>query len=218
MKKLLTAMVSVCMAIIFSGCNKDEAVSSVDDIATTTVTERTTTTEEETTTSTTETTTSTTEETTTQTEESELIFSVATTSRAQRTTTTAITTTAEETTTTKYTVENVIFLRNCRGTYYGSRTFPLRGGSGRTLISCSEGNEEVKGSVASRFIFENYGYCRDGRTKIYIEVPRIPEMDGWYYVDDCNARGSVVDFYYHDYSKCPFQQAGVIDVKVYILE
>lgn len=105
-----------------------------------------------------------------------------------------------------------------RGTYYRGSTNPCRGGSGRTLIDCTYGapSAGIKGSVACKYIYANYGYNVDGRTKVYIESDSYPCLNGWYYVDDCCASYSVIDFYYPNYGNCPFRNAGVISVRMYI--
>jgi hypothetical protein len=52
----------------------------------------------------------------------------------------------------------------------------------------------------------NYGYNYNGkRTMVYLEVNERPDMNGYYYVDDCCGSYSVVDFYYDYSSNCPFQ-------------
>lgn len=112
-----------------------------------------------------------------------------------------------------------------RGTYYTG----WGGGSGRTLIDCLYGNGEIKGSVASYYLWRTYGYNYNGqRTKIYVEVSGYPSMSGFYYLDDCSANygywaGSrwvdpddVIDFYYYSNSNCQFQNQGVVEVDVYI--
>lgn len=144
-----------------------------------------------------------------------------TTTTSVTTTTTSVTTTTTQTTTTTTATasnsNNLTSLGTFTGTYYSGRTVPCRGGSGRTLIDCTVGSSGVKGSVASRLVYRNYGYNRDGeRTKIYIEFPTIPSMNGWYYVDDCNSRNDIIDFYFYYNRNCPWQQAGVITVKAYI--
>lgn len=169
----------------------------------------------ETTTTTTEiTTTTTTEETTTESE------TTTTTTTAQTTTNTTTTTTATTATTTAQPVSPVNGLTRLgtfTGTYYSGRSVPCCGGSGRTLIDCTVGSNGVKGSVASRYVYRNYGYNRNGnRTKIYIEFASIPSMNGWYYVDDCNAENSIIDFYFYYNSNCPWSRAGVTSVKAYI--
>lgn len=112
-----------------------------------------------------------------------------------------------------------------RGTYYTG----WGGGSGRTLIDCLYGNGEIKGSVASYYLWRTYGYNYNGqRTKIYVEVSGYPSMSGFYYLDDCSANygywaGSrwvdpddVIDFYYYSNSNCQFQNQGVVEVDIYI--
>ena len=164
--------------------------------------------------------TTTTEETITTT--TEMTTTTKDTTTTEETTTTTTTTTEVTTTTTTTTVvttsaSELTLLGSFKGTYYAGNTVPCKGGSGRTLIDCSTGSSGIKGSVASKFVYHNYGYKRNGeRTKIYIEVESIPSMTGWYYVDDCNAANSIIDFYYYRNSNCPFQRAGVISVKAYI--
>jgi hypothetical protein len=196
-------------------------------LASTTTTKEETTTDEETTEKETTTTTelTTTKPLTTTTVSSHIITTPPTT--VSTTTTTVVTTTtvappvpegddSVTTTTTTTQQPQLTCLGNFRGTYYRGNGDPCRGGSGRTLINCNVGNGEVKGSVACRYIYANYGYSVNGRTKVYIEVPSYPSMTGWYYVDDCCASYSVIDFYYNNYSTCPFRNAGVISCKLYI--
>jgi hypothetical protein len=173
-------------------------------------------TEEETTTTTTTTTETTTTTTTTTTEET-------TTTTTTTTTTVPTTLTKKVTTTTKTEVNptgvsknNLKLLGTFTGTYYKGDTYTCKGGSGRTLIDCKSGGQGVKGSVASKYVYNKYKYCHNGRTKVYIEVPSIPSMTGWYYVDDCCGSSSVIDFYYHTYDRAPFKSNGVISVKVHI--
>ena len=137
------------------------------------------------------------------------------------TTATTTTTTTEQTTTTATSAPTIrtsgmTYLGSFTGTYYAGQTVPCRGGSGRTLIDCSIKSDEIKGSVAAKYVYRNYGYNVNGRTKIYIEVQSIPRMSGWYYVDDCNASNSIIDFYFYRNSNSPFQQAGVISCKAWI--
>ena len=170
-----------------------------------TTTDTTTTTTEITTTITTEETTTTESETTT----------ITTTTQTTTTTTTA--TTATTTAQPVSPVNGLTRLGTFTGTYYSGRSVPCCGGSGRTLIDCTVGSNGVKGSVASRYVYRNYGYNRNGsRTKIYIEFASIPSMNGWYYVDDCNAENSIIDFYFYYNSNCPWSRAGVTSVKAYI--
>ena len=103
-----------------------------------------------------------------------------------------------------------------KGTYYAGKSVPCKGGSGRTLIDCTVGGNGVKGSVASRYAYEKWGYkANGGRTKLYLEIKGHESMNGWYYVDDCNAVSSIIDFYFYKNSNCPWQKAGVVEVKCY---
>ena len=152
-----------------------------------------------------------------------VIVETTTESETTTITTTTQTTTNTTTTTTATTTQPVsptnglTRLGTFTGTYYAGRSVPCRGGSGRTLIDCTVGSNYVKGSVASRYVYRNYGYNRNGnRTKIYIEFSSIPSMNGWYYVDDCNAENSIIDFYFYYNSNCPWSRAGVTSVKAYI--
>lgn len=103
-----------------------------------------------------------------------------------------------------------------RGTYYaygGARN----GGSGRVLIDCSCGDGDVKGSIASSYLYNNYGYNVDGRTKVYLEIEGYSDINGWYYLDDSDAGNSeVIDFFYYYDSNCQFQCQGVVQVDCYI--
>lgn len=111
---------------------------------------------------------------------------------------------------------SLTYLGNFRGTYYRGEVNPCRGGSGRTLISCASGSGNIKGSVACKYIYSHYGYNVNGRTTVYIESDNYPTLNGWYYVDDCCASYSVVDFYYPNYSECPFRIDGNISIRLYI--
>ena len=211
----LSCIISLCIGtMVFSLCwfsqPFDEKLELITETTTTTTDETTTIT----TTSETTTTSTTTEETTTM----EATTTITTTSE----TTTSIT----ETTTTKAVTEkqdepigvsknNLKCLGSFKGTYYSGKSVPCKGGSGRTLINCNTSGE-IKGSVACKAVFNSYGYNRNGRTKVWIECSCMPSMTGWYYVDDCCGSNSVVDFYYHRNSNCPFRKSGVISVKVYI--
>lgn len=87
----------------------------------------------------------------------------------------------------------------------------LRGGSGRELIDCSQGNAGVMGSVACKRIVDKYGYSNNGkRTTIYLDVPEMPELTGYYFVDDCCTSDCVIDLYYSTPNHCPFENIGVI--------
>lgn len=114
-------------------------------------------------------------------------------------------------------VSGTAYCGSFKGTYYaygGAR----RGGSGRQLIDCSCGDGTVKGSIASRYFYSNYGYNYNGkRTMVYLEVAGYPQMNGYYYVDDCCGSYSVIDFFYIYNSNCPFQYAGVTGVSASIV-
>lgn len=105
-----------------------------------------------------------------------------------------------------------------RGTYY-AYGYSCCGGSGRSLIDCSWGDGTVKGSIASSYLYYNYGYNYNGkRTMVYLEVYGYPSMNGYYYLDDCDAGNSnVIDFYYTYNSNCPFQYQGVVGVSCSIV-
>ena len=76
------------------------------------------------------------------------------------------------------------------------------------------------GSVACKRIFEKYGYSNNGkRTTIYIDVPEMPELTGYYFVDDCCSSNCVIDLYYSTPSNCPFENIGVIhNAMCYVME
>lgn len=105
-----------------------------------------------------------------------------------------------------------------RGTYYAYGG-PRCGGSGRQLIDCSYGDGNVKGSIASSYLYYNYGYNYNGkRTMVYLEVAGYPSMAGYYYLDDCDAGNpEVIDFFYLYNSNCQFQYQGVVSVDCYIV-
>lgn len=108
------------------------------------------------------------------------------------------------------------------GTYYPSdKNSGLNGGSGRSLIGCEVGDGTVRGSVACKYVYDRYKYnYSGGRTMVYIEVPQFPNMNGYYYVDDCCASNCVIDFYWKDPSQCPFYDPiGVAkDIQLWIVE
>ena len=77
-----------------------------------------------------------------------------------------------------------------RGTYY-AYGYQCTGGSGRSLIDCSYGSNGVKGSIASSYLYRNYGYNYNGkRTMVYLEISGYPSMNGYYYLDDSDAGNS----------------------------
>jgi hypothetical protein len=104
-------------------------------------------------------------------------------------------------------------------TYYSSKFgSETCGGSGRKLISCNT-TDEIKGSIASRYLYDKYGYNYNGkRTKVYLVVYRHPEMTGYYYVDDaCADPTNTLDFFYANTANCPFQYDGLAgDIDCYI--
>lgn len=143
-----------------------------------------------------------------------------TTNITTTTTVTTVTSTTTEMTTTTTTVYDpkarLIDYGYFKGTYYNGATNPCNGGSGRTLIDCTPKSDETKGSVACRRIFEDYGYNVNGRTRVYLEFDSYPNMDGWYFVDDCCASLNVVDVYFINYSTCPWQNDGVTDIHLWV--
>ena len=143
------------------------------------------------------------------------------TTSSTSTSTTVITSTYEteafaETTTETTCETQMLYFGSFTATYYNGDTVPCKGGSGRTLVSCYEKETSYKGSIASRYVFEKYGYFVNGKTEVYIEFPSYERLNGWYSVDDCNADPSIVDFYFADYSTCPWQFDGVTTCDVWI--
>ena len=114
---------------------------------------------------------------------------------------------------------NTTFVKTfTRGTYYAYGG-PRNGGSGRQLIDCSIGEGNVKGSIASSYLYRNYGYNYNGkRTMVYLEINGYPYMTGMYYLDDSDAGNpEVIDFFYLRNSNCQFQYQGVVTVNCYIV-
>ena len=105
-----------------------------------------------------------------------------------------------------------------RGTYYAYGG-PRKGGSQRQLIDCSIGDGTVKGSIASSYLYRNYGYNYNGkRTMVYLEIEGYSQMSGYYYLDDCDAGNSnVIDFFFLYESNCPFKEQGIVQVDCYIV-
>ena len=108
-----------------------------------------------------------------------------------------------------------------KGTYFCYERTGVKGGSGRTLIDCSigenNGDKVIKGSIACRYLYDLYCYNKNGRTTVYIEIPEFQQATGYYYLDDCNASYDTVDFFYYYASNCPFQYQGVIsNISVYV--
>ena len=105
-----------------------------------------------------------------------------------------------------------------KGTYYCYEQTGVKGGSGRTLVDCSVGTYTIKGSVACRYIYNLYGYRHGSHTVVYLEIPDYPDMNGYYFVDDCCASYNVIDFYYDYKNNCPFKDQGVLsNINCYIV-
>lgn len=98
-----------------------------------------------------------------------------------------------------------------KGTYYCYEKTNVCGGSGRLLMDCSIKEDEIKGSVACRYIYEKYGYSYNGaRTIVYLDIPEIPELSGFYFVDDSCLRDDTIDFFFYYANNCPFKDQGVL--------
>ena len=102
-----------------------------------------------------------------------------------------------------------------RGTYYpGWEAYgstQVYGGSGRLLMDCSIKDDEIKGSVACKYIQEKYGYNYNGaRTIVYLDIPEMTELSGFYFVDDSCLRYDTIDFYFTYKANCPFMNQGVL--------
>jgi len=102
-----------------------------------------------------------------------------------------------------------------RGTYYpgweGYGSTQVYGGSGRLLMDCSIKDDEIKGSVACKYIQEKYGYNYNGaRTIVYLDIPEMSDLSGFYFVDDCCGRYDTIDFYFTYKANCPFMNQGVL--------
>jgi len=213
MKDFVIGFVICCVAVfsmlLYLGCGDDGESSIIETTTSTTTTEEETTTTTKTETTTTTTITTTTEETTT----------TSTTMTAETVTTSSTTETTEPeviTTITSDVMENLSYLGVFTGTYYKGATNPCNGGSGRVLVGCDVKSDSYKGSVASRLVYETYGYYVNGKTMIYLEFESFPNMNGWYSVDDCNADRSIIDFYFPNYNNCPWQNAGLTTVQAWI--
>ena len=140
-----------------------------------------------------------------------------TTMTVSATCTTAIITTTEVTTTTE-SIPHEEYLGVFRGTYYRGNCVPCKGGSGRWLKSCYVSDDEIRGSVACRAVYERYGYSLNGNpTVVRLKCSTHPEIDGLYTVDDCCASLSVMDFYFEDYGRCPWQFDGVVSVEAWVV-
>lgn len=139
------------------------------------------------------------------------------------TTTTTTKTTSKTAVKKENTINNTTFLRSLTATYYipraDQKAAGLKGGSGRELIDCYTGNEFVKGSVACKYVYDRYGYNYCGRTMVYLECDKYPDIGGYYYLDDCCGSNCIVDLYFSKSSNCPYKNAGVIkDVKLYVIK
>ena len=107
--------------------------------------------------------------------------------------------------------DNMSYAGNFKMTYYpATHYYPgVCGGSTRTLIGYGTYDSGIRGSVASRSLYEMYGYERNGRTTIYLEFSSYPEMNGWYYLDDYCAYHGVIDVFVWDEWSCPFGYDGI---------
>jgi hypothetical protein len=151
----------------------------------------------------------------------ETTVTTTTTTTVTTTTVTTCTTTVTTTTTTVTTVydfkERLIDYGYFVGTYYHSEIVnPCKGGSGRTLIDCTPKLAEIKGSVACRRVQEDYGYDINGRTRVWLEFTKYPNMTGWYFLDDACRDYDVVDVYFIEYSDCPWEHDGKTEVHLWL--
>ena len=78
-------------------------------------------------------------------------------------------------------------------------------------MDCSIKDDEIKGSVACKYIQEKYGYNYSGaRTIVYLDIPEVPDMSGFYFLDDSCLRDDTIDFYFTYKANCPFMNQGVL--------
>ena len=153
-----------------------------------------------------------------------------TTVKSTKATTSKIETTTCVTTTTQVVIGNedvrssANFVKTfTRGTYYpgweGYGSTQVYGGSSRLLMDCSIKDDEIKGSVACKYIQEKYGYNYNGaRTIVYLDIQEMPDLNGFYYVDDSCLRYDTIDFYFTYKSNCPFVTQGVLtNISCYIV-
>lgn len=132
------------------------------------------------------------------------------------TTTTTVAQINETTTAVTYGNEDVRSSANfvktfTRGTYYCYEKTNVCGGSGRLLMDCSIKDDEIKGSVACKYVYEKYGYNYNGaRTIVYLDIPEMSDLSGFYFVDDCCGRYDTIDFYFTYKANCPFMNQGVL--------
>ena len=113
---------------------------------------------------------------------------------------------------------NMTYLGCYSGTYYPATAYydGVCGGSTRTLLGYGDYGDNIRGSIASRSLQEAYGYKRNGRTTVYLEFPEFPEMDGFYYVDDCSAYYGIIDVFVWSDTACPFGVKGRTPIDCYI--
>lgn len=141
-----------------------------------------------------------------------------------QTTSHEMTTCSETTTQCPFTDKRVKIDMGFRGSFY-TGGWCTGGGSGRTLLPYNT-TDEIRGSVASYYLWNRYKYDFGGRTKIYIEVPQFPEMNGYYYLDDCCSEllPNTIDFFCYDSNPCPLmlpieKPIGVtFDIQCWIVE
>lgn len=114
--------------------------------------------------------------------------------------------------------DSMSYVGSFTATYYPATAYydGVCGGSGRTLRGYGDYSDGIRGSVASRSLWSSYGYDRNGRTTVYLEFPSYPEMDGWYFLDDCSAYYGIIDVFVWSEWACPFGQAGVISADCWI--
>lgn len=114
--------------------------------------------------------------------------------------------------------ESMTYLGCYTGTYYPATAYynGVCGGSSRTLLGYGDYGDNIRGSIASRSLQEAYGYKRNGRTTVYLEFPEFPEMNGYYYVDDCSAYYGIIDVFVWSDTACPFGVKGKTPIDCYI--
>lgn len=148
----------------------------------------------------------------------------ATTSTTASKTTTCVTTTTQVVIGNEDVRSGANFVKTfTRGTYYpGWEAYgstQVYGGSGRLLMDCSIKDDEIKGSVACKYIQEKYGYNYNGaRTIVYLDIPELPDMSGFYFIDDSCLWYDTIDFYFTYKANCPFMTQGVLtNISCYIV-
>lgn len=107
--------------------------------------------------------------------------------------------------------DDMSYVGNFKMTYYPETYYypGVCGGSTRTLRGYGDYSDGIRGSVASRSLYEMYGYERNGRTTIYLEFSSYPEMNGWYFLDDYCAHYGVIDVFVFSEYACPFGHDGI---------